>query len=250
QDAATSDKCTLNDLVERGGNVTPGSLATQLAHAICPKTPATSGACTGITGGENEVHLHVLPFGIPNFDLQLANPTDGTYTADASDIDRFLVNNRDYMVFAPVGNQGTLKVTFFASGAQEQNNKYSDLFDGTGAIAVWRSRDNDNSGPVEAILDDQNYGTSYSAGEIAGVGALIRDYLAQGFYPTGARTDADRMPTVSGPLVKAALAASANFEERQGLEYRTTGDKLVGLARAVSLFGISGVNPGVIGNNE
>ena len=55
--------------------------------------------------------MRLFPFGVPNFDLQLANTTDGTYTADASDIDRFLVNNRDYMVFAPVGNQGTLKVT-------------------------------------------------------------------------------------------------------------------------------------------
>ncbi|HXH27461.1 MAG TPA: hypothetical protein VNL37_00340, partial [Candidatus Polarisedimenticolia bacterium] len=42
---------------------------------------------------------------------------------------------------------------------------------------------------------------------------LVRDYFAQGFYPTAARADADRMPQVSGSLVRAALVASANFAE-------------------------------------
>ncbi|HEU4403032.1 MAG TPA: thrombospondin type 3 repeat-containing protein, partial [Candidatus Polarisedimenticolia bacterium] len=332
QDAASPDVCTFNELIENGGNVTPGSLLTRLTQAICPKAPATGGTCQGLIGGGAEVHLQVFPFGVPNFDLQLTNLTDGAYSQDASDIDRFLVNNRDYMVFAPVGNQGTRGVELFSPGASEQPNQYPDLFDGTGAdndpnfgrhpiqvsppataknlisvgshfsdyltlvagnqeenpanfsskgpatsgslrmapmilgvgaditgfyggpntiaVAVWRSRDNDQSGPVDALLDDTNFGTSYSAGEIAGVAAIIRDYFAQGFYPTGARDDNDRVPTLSGPLVKAAIAASANFLEEAGSDYGPEGDRKVGLARAVNLAGINGTDPGIIGNNE
>jgi Thrombospondin type 3 repeat len=331
QDSATSTQCLLNDLVERGGNVSPGSLATRLALAICPRSGG-AGACAGLVGGGTEVHLHVLPFGIPNFDFQLSNLEDGTYTADARDIDTFLVNNRDYMVFAPVGNTGTTKVQFFFSSINSQvKNKYPDLFDGTAldndpnvasplqvsppataknlvsvgshfedvqtafsaneeenivnfsskgpatagslrmapmivgvgadlsgfffgpntvSVAAWKSRDNDNSTPVDAVLDETNYGTSYSSGEIAGVAALIRDYLAQGFYPTGGRIDTDRMPSVSGAAVKAALAASANFEELLESDYPTVSDRHVAFGRSVNIGTVAGTLVGVLGNME
>ena len=331
QDAATSAQCTLNDLIERGGNVSPGSLATRLALAICPRSGGT-GACSGIVGGGTEVHLHVLPFGVPNFDNLLNNTGDGTYTTEARDIDTFLVNNRDYMVFAPVGNTGTVRVQFFFSSFNSQvRNKYPDLFDGTAldndpnfpsplqvappataknlvavgshfqdvqsalsanveenianfsakgpatagslrmapmivgvgadlngfffgpntvSVAAWKSRDNDNVAPVDAVLDETNYGTSYSSAEIAGVAALVRDYLAQGFYPTGSRVTADRMPNLSGAFVKAAIAASANFEELLEAEYPTPTDRNVAFGRGVNLGIVSGQNIGVLGNME
>ncbi|HZM70317.1 MAG TPA: thrombospondin type 3 repeat-containing protein [Candidatus Cryosericum sp.] len=331
QDAAGPSQCTLNDIMERGGNVTPGSILDRLQKAICPKVD-NGVTCPGLVGGGNEVHLHVLPFGVPNFDANLTNTADGTYTAEASDIDRFLVNNRDYMVFAPVGNQGTIAVQFYFSSYNSQlRNRYPDLFDGTAldnnpnnivnpevsppataknlvsvgshfqdvqsalsfnveenianfsskgpatsgsrrmapmivavgadvpgfffgvntiSAAAWKSRDNDNLGPVDAVLDETNYGTSYSSAEIAGVGALIRDYLAQGFYPTGTRVDTDRMPNVSGPLVKAAIAASANFEELLEAEYPTVDDRRIAFTRATDMGIIKGFNVGVLGNSE
>ncbi|HEU4400829.1 MAG TPA: hypothetical protein VFT43_01870, partial [Candidatus Polarisedimenticolia bacterium] len=253
-------------------------------------------------------------------------------TADARDIDAFLVNNRDYMVFAPVGNEGTARVPIFSSGATEFGNRYPAAFDGTGSdndpnfafpiqigppataknlvsvgshftdfqtlgsgnqeenpanftskgpatsgslrmapmilgvgaditgffnganansVAVFRSRDNDQQGPVDAVLDQTNFGTSYSAGEIAGVGAIIRDYFAQGFYPTGTRNDLDRISNVSGPLVKAAIAASANFLELAGTDYTNPGDLAVGSARAIDRGTLlDGTVLGIIGNNE
>jgi hypothetical protein len=331
QDAALSSSCTLNDIIERGGNVTPLSLTDRLSRAICPKSGGV-GACSTNVGGGGEVHLHVLPFGVPNFDTNLSNTADGTYTAEARDIDQFLVNNRDYMVFAPVGNQGTVAVQYYFSSFNSQiRNRYPGMFDGTAAdndpnndfpiqvsapataknlvsvgshfqdvmsalsfnveenvanfsskgpatygsqrmapmilgvggdvpgfffgvntvsVAAWKSRDNDNNTPVDAVLDDTNYGTSYSSAEIAGVAAIIRDYLAQGFYPTGTRVDNDRMPNVSGPLVKAAIAASANFEELLEAEYPTIEDRKIAFTRATDMGTISGVNVGVIGNSE
>ncbi len=330
QDAASSNLCIFNDLIERGGNVSPGSLATRLALAICPTLGGT-GACAGVKGGGAEVHLHVMPFGVPNFDQNLVNPTDGTYSQDARDIDTFLVNNRDYMVFAPVGNVGTRVPENFQPGGTETTNSYPDLFNGTAldndpnfahplqvsppataknlvsvgahfqdaqtqqvgneeenpanfsskgpatalslrtapivlgvgadvtgffgapntsSVAVWRSRDNDNLAPVDAVVDEMNFGTSYAAAEVAGVAALIRDYLAQGLYPTGSRNTDDRVPTVSGPLVKAAIAASANFLEEAGTDYPSSSDRQVGIARSINLGVIGTTDIGILGNSE
>jgi Thrombospondin type 3 repeat len=331
QDAAPSTLCLNNDMVERGGNVQPGSLLTVLQLAICP-TQNGVGQCAGKIGGADQVHLQVMPFGIPNFDINLANPnTDGIYSQDAADVDSFLVNNRDYMVFAPVGNQGTKQAEIFQPGGGESANSYPDLFDGTASddnpnlpsvlqvsppataknlvsvgahfedaqtqqagneeenpanfsskgpatavslrtapiimgvgadvtgffgaqntvsVAVWRSSDNDNSGKVESVLDDINFGTSYAAGEIAGVGALIRDYFAQGFYPTGARNANDRIGNVSGPLVKAMIVASANFLEEAGNSYETEGDREAGFGRGHDFGVVAGQDIGIIGNNE
>ncbi len=332
QDAGAPGVCAINEIIERGGNLDTGSLLDRLTLAICPKSGGT-GSCLNVVGGENEVHLHVMPFGVPPWDLLLENvTTDGTYSQDARDIDQFLVNNRDYMVFAPVGHEGTNVVQrWFSNPNGLQRNQYPDLFDGSkddndpnqphplqvsppatakdlisvgghfqdfqtafsgnleenvlnfsskgpataGSLrtaplvvgvaadgtgffnspntishAVWRSRDNDNLPPVDAILDDANFGTSFASAEVAGVAALIRDYLAQGFYPTGAKLTTDRVPNVSGPLVKAAIVASANFLEMLDSEYPTTADETVGLARAFNIGMVAGFNVGIIGNNE
>jgi hypothetical protein len=321
QDAAGVDRCTINELIEVGGNVDPGLLIDRLNDAVCPKTGGT-GTCSGKTGGGGEVHLHVMPFGVPNFDNSHINLENGTYTAASRDIDLFLVNNRDYLVFSPTGGQG-FDPNEFADGspvwpdlfngditdddgntphrlqmpppATAKNSivvggNFADLWtvfgvynaeeddmnsnskgpatvdslrtaphviatgsDGTGlfgyplfaAAATNRSHDNDNLAPVENEIDDQSFGSSFAAGYAAGAGALVRDYLAQGFYPTGSRQSADRMPQVSGALIRAALVASANFLELFSLPTQVNPNDLpVANSRAVNL----GAPVGVIGN--
>jgi hypothetical protein len=327
QDAALPSRCVSNELVEVGGNVNPGVLADRLAQAICPKSGGT-GACLNIVGGGEEAHLHVMPFGVPAFDSLPNNPQNGTYTLEAQQIDAFLVNNRDYMVFSPVGSQGAEPaVTVYASvlwpdlfdgtAADDDPNTprplqipppataknsvtvgatFSDTWtvygnanteegdftitshgpatqaslrtapllmtvglDGSGvfayplfqAAATNRSRDNDNLGPVESEIDDQNTGTSFSAGYTTAAGALVRDYFAQGFYPTAVRQAADRMPKVSGSLVRAALIASANFLEHFSIPRQaTTNDKLIANTRGANIGTVSGFPVGVIGNNS
>src|SRR3989449_585974 len=311
QDTAPPSRCLINELIERGGNVTPGNLATRLR--------------TARDGGDN-VHLHDMPFGVPNFDNTLSNPQTGTYTIDSNQIDTFLVNNRDYMVFVPVGNQGStpskvghrvypdlfdgtagdndpnvpvgLEIsppatakdivsvgshrydmqTFAGTRNLEEEGSawssrgpatdvslrtapivmasgedFSGLFNapGTVGVAVFRSRDNDNFDPVESQLDEDNAGTSFASAYATGAAAIVRDYFAQGFYPTGNRASADRMPKLSGALVKAALVASANFLEGIGVsDYPTTNDKLVGQSRSLNIGMVSGFQVGIIGNNE
>ena len=52
-------------------------------------------------------------------------------------------------------------------------------------------------------------GTSMATPVVAGAAALIRDYLAKGFYPGGSAEPANAMADPSGSLVKAMLIASA-----------------------------------------
>ena len=327
EDAATTAVCTINTLVERGGNVAPGSLLDRMNFAICPATGGV-GACSGVIGGGLETHLAVLPFAVPNF--YTAPPPifyAGTYPQAAVDVDKFLYNNRDFMIFAPAGNDGgligngrlalMLRVIpdLFNGTAADENPNFpapiqvpppataknivavggstGDCFtffnttdcEGalvaytsrgpatpeslrmvpivtapqfdfigtpyTGAVAVFRSRDNDNLAPIEAQLDEGNYGTSFAAAYMTGAGALIRDYFAQGFYPTASRQTADRVPNVSGALVKAALAASADFNESGiATQGQDNNERSLRRTRAMDMGTVVGIPIGIMGNSE
>ena len=82
QDAGAASQCTIAEIVERGANVTPGSLTTRTTSAYA------AGA-----------RLHVLPFGIPNWTAG-GTTSAGTYSADALALDTFLVNNLEYQVLS------------------------------------------------------------------------------------------------------------------------------------------------------
>jgi thrombospondin type 3 repeat protein len=339
-DIGTTSQCTLNSLVERGGNVTPASLATRLQELICPSSGGT-GLCAGIVGGNGGtgVHLAVTPFGAPdNFSTQQFQLNDGTYPRQSVDIDTFLFNNRDFLVFGPAGNSGVLisssRVSFwtpriipdFFDGTDvndcavpcppadpkkpiqipppmtaknivtvgiTRSDEYtqfaqfdnlanmatfssrgpaskeslrnapivvgpgSDLGTGggvdTASVAVFRSRDNDNIAPVDAQIDEANFGSSYAAAAVTGAGAIIRDYFAQGLYPTGDRTSANRIPNVSGALVKAALVASARFTTNirtPGELGTSTTDKTLRRTRCFDEGTVAGVPIGIMCNSE
>jgi len=337
-DIADSGRCTFNSLVERGGNVDPGSLATRLAELICPKTGGT-GACAGITGGGADVHLAVTPFGAPdNFSTVQFQRNDGTYPQQSADIDTFLYNNRDFLVFGPAGNSGALieatrpefwrprvipdffngtntddcpvpcpstfiprpiqipppstaknivtvgatrsdemtlqpfaesdnlanMATFSSRGPATPESLRmapiivapgSDLIPGfeAASMAAFRSRDNDNVGPVDAELDEGNFGTSFAAAAVTGAAALVRDYFAQGLYPSGERLAVNRVPNVSGALVKAALVASARFTtniRRPGETEKSESDRTLRRTRSFDVGTINGIPIGIMGNSE
>jgi len=325
-DIADRTRCTINSLIERGGNVDPGSLLSRLSELICPAVGGT-GSCAGLVGGGGEAHLAVMPFGAPdNFSTMQFLSTNGTYPQQAADIDRFLYNNRDFMVVAPVGNNGGLlsnnriglmlvvipdlfngtaadedpnfarpiqtqppstaknliavggtrsdAVTVFGTNDQENNTvsftsrgpatpeslrmapivtaPATDLVTSfeTASISAFRSRDNDNAAPVDAQLDEGNFGTSYAAAYVTGAAALIRDYFAQGFYPTGDRTTANRVPNVSGALVKAAIVASAKFGVLVSTQGQDVNERNLRRTRGMNVGSPGGVAVGVMGNSE
>ena len=341
-DIADKSRCTFNSLVERGGNVNPGSLATRLAELICPKTNGT-GACSGITGGGTEVHIAVTPFGAPdNFSTVQFQGNDGLYVQQSADIDTFLYNNRDFEIFGPAGNSGVLisssrpdfwtprvipdlfdgtdtddcippptgscdptayvyrkiqipppmtaknivtvgvtradEDTFFKDfdnlanmatyssrgPATPESLRMAPIVDapccdlGPGAfdfssVAAFRSRDDDNLDPVDNTIDEGNYGSSYAAAAVTGAAALVRDYFAQGAYPTGNTVAGNRVPNVSGALVKAALVASARFTTNirtPGEVSKKAPDKVLRRTRAADVGTISGHVIGIMGNSE
>jgi thrombospondin type 3 repeat protein len=88
QDAGVASQCTAAEIVERGANISPGTLPTRMDAAY------STGA-----------RLHVMAFGIPNWAAQ-GTTSGGVYTADAAALDNYLVNNLEYQVFVPVGNRG------------------------------------------------------------------------------------------------------------------------------------------------
>ena len=342
QDAANFSDCTVNGLIERGGNVHPGRLIDDMNELICPKSGGIGPLCTNITGGGTEVHLAVLPFGAPdNFSNVRFPSSNGTYPQEAADLDVFLYNNRDFMIVSPVGNSGgslgdsrvqlvtpvvpdlfdgtasddnpntprpiqvqppaTAKniisvgshradgVTLFGTADTEnRNDDYSSrgpvglasvvpfvtrvdllrtapilMAPGSDIIGIppdsevsaFRSRDNDNIIPIDAQVDQGNFGTSYAAGYVTGAAAIVRDYFAQGFFPTGDRGLAtDRIGNISGALVKASLIASANFldsvttvGQRNGAEGP---DAQIRRTRSMNMGSIVGTAVGVFGNNE
>ncbi len=329
QDAGVQGQCTATELYETGGSVDPLPVIDRLNAAICPNSGGTGAVCTAAAVGAGyDVHLHVLPFGVPAFDNILNNVENGTYSPEARQIDTFLVNNRDYMVFSPVGSQGfdpsndgsggliypdlfdggdgnkvdptvihplqipppataknsvTVGATwddiwtvYGTANSEEDDNgitshgpatavslRTAPLLmavggDGTGyfgyplmaAAATNRSHDNDNLEPVENEIDDQNFGTSFSAGFASAAGAIVRDYFAQGFYPSAARTTADRMPFVSGSMVRAALVASANFLEQFDLPAKATlEERQCANSRAVNIGTVAQSTVDIIGNN-
>jgi len=80
-----------------------------------------------------------------------------------------------------------------------------------------------------------------------------RDYFAQGFYPTGSRQTADRMPMVSGSLVRASMVASANFLEYlvgDVADNPTTSDLTLFNSRGTNLGTVAGVPVGVVGTTS
>jgi hypothetical protein len=313
QDAGSTFFCTVNSLIEKGGNISPGSLTDRLNAAV--------------SAGGNDVHLSIFPFGVPYFGNVFQVVMD-PYSAEAVQIDTFLYNNRDYMVVMPVGNNGgtmgtsrlglmlrtipdlfngtaaddnpnfpapiqvsppaTAKnlvsvgagtsdcFTFFGTTdceatlanftsrgpATQQSLRMAPILTApafdfigtpyTASVAVFRSSDNDNLAPIEAQLDEGNFGTSFAAAYVTGAAAIVRDYFAQGFYPLGRRgTAAERMPGVSGALVKAALAASADFNEGGiATQGQDNNERNLRRTRCLDLGTVAGTPIGIMCNSE
>jgi hypothetical protein len=153
------------------------------------------------------------------------------YSSYAIDVDQFLHDNQEAMVFIAAGNDadagigspagaknalaiGASNATLDLVGEGGEETRWSssaigpapgervapqlmapgwDLVEGTGLYSAvsCRSRDNDQQDPVECDTVSHLYGTSYSSAAVAGAALLVRDYFAQGFYPDGTSTNPD-----------------------------------------------------------
>ncbi|MCB9849321.1 MAG: S8 family serine peptidase [Phycisphaerales bacterium] len=148
---------------------------------------------------------------------------DGTtsYNSLARGFDVFLYDNEDDLVCLAVTNTSSLRnpenaKNLLAVGAsQDTPNQANHCSGGTGPTADGRRKPeiyapgcSTISATPSACSTTALTGTSMASPAIAGVGALVRQYYFDGYYPSGAPVPADAF-TPSGALVKATLLNSA-----------------------------------------
>lgn len=98
------------------------------------------------------------------------------------------------------GTSGNNMASFSSRGPTLDSRTKPDLgAQGSGIISASRS----NNGTLSMS------GTSMATPTASGLAALVRDYLARGYYPNGVATPANAITTPSGALIKAILAAGA-----------------------------------------
>ncbi len=163
-------------------------------------------------------------------------PPTANYSASSRDIDAFVHAHPDMLVVFNTGNgprdprassvsaPGAAKNTLQVGGSRDDSritdDDYVSYFSLVGPTRDGRVKP-DVIGPAVASMPAGDYdirtnncttvleaGTSYASPAIAGAAALVRQYYADGFYPTGMARAPDRM-NPSAALLKATIIASA-----------------------------------------
>jgi subtilisin family serine protease len=157
----------------------------------------------------------------------------GRYTERTADVDRFMWNHKDTLVFFAAGNSGPDQDTVISPSTAKNVVSVGATLHGDfepACTVVFSSRGWTHDGrikpdvlapgmwvmsaatnrivPGPSCSNAQNSGTSMAAPTAAGLGALVRQYFVDGFHPAGFARPADGFePTAA--LIKAVLIASA-----------------------------------------
>ncbi|MCX7995205.1 MAG: S8 family serine peptidase [candidate division WOR-3 bacterium] len=155
---------------------------------------------------------------------------DFTYNSYASQTDQFMWTYRDFLIVYAAGNNGPGQGTVCAPGTAKNiitagscdpalNARYISSFSSRGmqngdrlkptVVApggqfIWSSAGSYNNSYLGMA------GTSMATPGIGGCGALVRQYFAKGFYPTGDSTPANAWSFIPASLVKAIIINSAS----------------------------------------
>jgi subtilisin family serine protease len=154
------------------------------------------------------------------------------YTAGSQDVDEFMWNHKDFLIFFAAGNSGpgTASVSSPSTaksgvsvGATLRSTSANSMasFSSCGPTADGRikpevtvpgssivSARNDGSATSNNCGTTSLSGTSMATPGAAGLTALIRQYFTDGWYPTGSKVAANGF-TPSAALLKATLVSSA-----------------------------------------
>jgi subtilisin family serine protease len=149
---------------------------------------------------------------------------DGTvqYNSLCRGIDAFSRNNEDDLVLVAVTNLNSLKKPENAKnlvavgGSQDSPQQEDHCTGGTGPTNDQRRKpelyapgcSTNSASAGSSCSTTSATGTSMACPAIAGAGMLVRQYFAEGFYPSGVRQSEDAF-VPSGALLKAALLNSA-----------------------------------------
>lgn len=153
--------------------------------------------------------------------------TAGAYTTDDWTVDRFLSEHEEMTIFFSAGNSGpaigttgspaNAKNAIAVGALGHGNSTTAASFSSRGPTTDGRVKP-DLTAPASSIVSaagDSDHasancsiksltGTSMACPTAAGAAALLREYFATGFYPTGRKSGGDSLES-SAPLVKAVL---------------------------------------------
>ena len=183
------------------------------------------------------------------------------YSAASQDVDEFMWNHKDFLIFFAAGNSGpdtgsvsspsTAKSAVSVGATQRAESAGSMArFSSCGPTADGRikpeitmpgvgilSARNDANAETDNCGVISSSGTSMASPGAAGMTALIRQYYTEGWYPTGKRTRARRL-VPSAALLRATLVSSAvNMAGDQAIPANCQGWGRVQLDRALYFAG-------------
>jgi hypothetical protein len=152
----------------------------------------------------------------------------GTYTAECMEVDQFMWGHKDFCIFFSIGNSGPGAGT--VNSPATAKNCVSVGASGNGAnlntLAGYSSRGPTTDGrykptictPGDVVISSTSgtntygsmSGTSMASPGACGCGALVREYLREGWYPYGKKVAGDAWSYISAAMVKAVLINSAD----------------------------------------
>jgi hypothetical protein len=175
---------------------------------------------TGNTGGHASVMSNSWGFQDASF--------YGEYELNAMQSDQFMWDHKDFLIFFSNGNAGPTTPSVLPPATAKNIVSVGATDDVNGnTIASYSSRGNCDDGRIKPTIvcpgdnvqsawgkDDTSYhslsGTSMASPGAMASTALIRQYLAEGWYPSGTQNVADAIANPSAALMKAMLVNSAD----------------------------------------
>jgi Subtilase family len=152
-------------------------------------------------------------------------PVGGAYTIDASNVDRFMWDHPDFLVFFSNGNSGPSGNTVGSPAVAKNCVSVGGTLNGSGQNSMYVSSSRGPTddarrkptvvGPASSLTSANSgpagyaalAGTSMSCPAVTGMAGLLRQYCTEGWYPTGAKVPGNAF-TPSAALLKAIVVNS------------------------------------------